>query len=158
MEATKQAEDTARGWTEAQLKIFDKWFDAFKSASAPKVGQGGEQLRQTTLQAWEESVRSSLETQADLSNIVIEALGAWAPQPQNGRDGAAVKQMQDAVRSWTDAQRQAWSSFFQLAKKVDVSALSESWDQLMESSQQSFRKAWESQAQWFTAPAGRARS
>jgi hypothetical protein len=152
MEATQQAENTAREWTQAQLGIYDRWFEAIQSAGTPKTAEGWEQMRKFTLQSWEETVNSSLEAQVELSNIVIDALGAWAPEPQVGRQGSAVKQMQEAVRSWTEAQRQAWSSFFDIAKKVDVSTLTETWDKMMEASQQSVRKAWESQAPWFAVP------
>lgn len=149
MEATKQAESTARDWTEEQVRIFDRWFEALQSAGTPKAAEGLEQLRQSTLQSWEESVKNSLRAQEELSNVVVDALGAWAPKPQDGPQVEAVKQMQEAVKSWTDAQRQAWSSFFDIAKKVDVSMLTDTWNKMVDASQQSMKKAWETQAQWF---------
>jgi len=151
MVATQQAENTARGWTEEQVRIFDRWFEAVQSAGTPRAAEGWEELRRSTLQSWEDSVNNSLRAQEQLSGIVVEALGAWAPQPQDSRQGEAVRQMQDAVRSWTDAQRQAWASFFDVAKKVDISVLTDTWNKMVEASQQSIRNAWETQARWFSS-------
>jgi hypothetical protein len=151
MEATRQAESTTREWTEEQLRIFDRWFEALQSVGTPTTPEGLEQLRKSTIQSWEESVRNSLKAQEELSNVVVDALGAWAPRPQDERQGEAVRQMQEAVKSWTDAQRQAWSSFFDIANKVDVSMLTDTWTKMMEASQQSMKKAWETQAQWFSS-------
>jgi hypothetical protein len=151
MEATKQAENTAKGWTNEQLRIFDRWFEALQSVGTPKAAEGWEELRKSTLQSWEESVRNSLNAQSELSDIVVDALGAWAPRPGDGRADEAVTQMQEAVKSWTEAQRQAWSSFFDVAKKVDTSVLTDTWNKMMEASQQSMKKAWETQAQWLAS-------
>jgi hypothetical protein len=150
VEATKQAENTAKSWAENQIKIYDRWFQTFQSTGAPKALQGWEQMRRNTLDSWEASVKGSLQAQAELARIVVDTLGTWGPaQDQNGR-GAVVGQLREMVKSWTDAQEQVWSSWFDVAKKLDVSSLAESWDKLLEATQQTARKAWETHARWVT--------
>lgn len=151
MATTDKGENTARGWSEEQWRIFDRWVEALQSVGAPKAGEGLEELRQTTLRSWEESVNNTVRAQEELSKIVEEALDAWAPRPQDSRQAEAVRQMQEAVRSWTDVQRQAWSGFFELAKRLDVNQLTDTWNEMMEAGQQSMKDAWETQARWFNS-------
>jgi hypothetical protein len=148
MEGTKQAENTAKSWAETQLKIYDKWFETFQAASAPKAFQGLEQIRKTTIDSWEESVKSSLHAQAELGRIVVDTLGSWGPAPAQNGDGAFLRQLREVVKSSTDAQTQIWSSWFDAARKLDVSLVTGSWDKLVEATQQAVRKAWEAQAEW----------
>lgn len=149
-ETVKKAEDTAKSWTDTQAKIFERWFETFQGAAAPKAVQGFDQIRKVTLESWEASVKSSLQTQAELSKITIDTLAAWAPAPEKGVDGAYVKQLRDLVNSWTEAQAQGWSALFDVAKNVDMSPMAQTWDKLMETFQQSTQRAWKNPAQWFT--------
>ena len=151
MEATEQAEGTTRGWTDEQLRIFDRWFETLQSLGTPPGAERWEELRTSTLQSWEDSVNNSLRAQEELSKVVVEALGEWAPRSEDSRQGEAVRQMQEAVRGWTDAQRQAWTGFFDVAKKVEMSALTDTWNRLMEAGQQSMKQAWDTQSRWFAS-------
>lgn len=150
MEATKQAENSAKSWTDTQAKIFERWFETFQGATAPKAFQGFEQIRKVTLESWEASVKSSLQTQAELSKITVDTLAAWVPTPDQGGEEAYVRQLRDLVNSWTEAQAHGWSTLFEVAKNLDVSLVAESWDKMMETVQQSTKRAWKNPAQWFT--------
>lgn len=136
--ASKKAQATTKSWTETQTKIFDKWFQTVKEAAAPT--DIFEQVQQTTVDTYEASVRNALEAQAQLSRISVDAIAAFVPSAEKGADPAAIKQLRTMVDSWTDAQAEVWSSWFEVARKFDTSLWSDSWDKFTESVQQSVRK------------------
>jgi len=110
MDWTHQGEEMARAWQRAQQQIWDGWLS---SVSGP--GAAPNAYRQT-LGAWRTAVDGTLDAQA-------KALADWAraagEATADGEGAAWVRQGHDMMARWLDAQRQLWTSWFQVASTMD---------------------------------------
>lgn len=114
MDWTHQAEEMARAWQRAQQQIWDGWLT---SVSGP--GAAPSAYRQT-MGAWRTAVDGTLDAQA-------RALADWAraagEASGEGETAAWVRQGHDMMARWLDAQRQMWTSWFQVASTMDPTGL-----------------------------------
>jgi len=115
MDWTSQAEEMARAWQRAQQQIWDGWL---ASVSGPNATPNA--YRQT-MGAWRTAVDGTLDAQA-------RALADWAraagEATGEGESAAWVLQGHDMMARWLDAQRQMWTSWFQVAATMDPTGLS----------------------------------
>ncbi|MGH2768756.1 MAG: hypothetical protein ACRDIF_07365, partial [Actinomycetota bacterium] len=108
MEATKQAEEFFKTWTETQTKVWDSWAEAMQASGGTRSFEGSEELRKITFDSWEQSVKNALEAQADWTRILTGSLTA-AGLTSGTADRRVLDQVQDLVSTWLEAQKRLWA-------------------------------------------------
>lgn len=114
MDWTDQADEMARAWQRAQQQIWDGWLT---SVSGPDAAPN---TYRQTMSAWRTAVDGTLDAQskalADWARAAGEASG-------DGDTSVWVRQGHDMMGRWLDAQRQMWTSWFQVASTMEPTGL-----------------------------------
>jgi hypothetical protein len=63
----RQVEETTRSWTEAQKQLWQGWYETMRRLDPSRPAQLGSEEGRDLLQVWQESVRKTLEAQAEWS-------------------------------------------------------------------------------------------
>ncbi len=154
MEWNKQTEDMFKTWTETQQKMWDQWLTAM---------QGFTQSRPTnewgkTVETWEEALTRTLDAQADWTRLWTGSFNSLSGAPKEMVEWA--RQGEEMMRRLTETQKQLWNGWFQVAKKLDPSALGGNWEQESRKQFQTWRegmqKALDAQAEWVRLWTGQA--
>ena len=148
MEATKQAERAVKAWADTQIKVWESWIGTVEASTTGRSGLW-DQMRKSTLDSLEKSVAKTLDAQAELTHVLTESLAGIWTSADDGVDRVRISEIDAVTKSATEAQKQLWASWFDVAKKVETSQLAAGWQKILEAWQQAIRKALETQAQWF---------
>lgn len=140
MSGNRPMEEMVRNWTEMQQRMWDTWLQTVRGMQMPTgVSQGEEWQRhyQQNLEAWEKAVREALDAQVQWAQKWAQQAGAG----EHANDGMqeVVKQTQEMMKSWTEAQSKLWNAWFDSVKNMDPSRMAEQWD----SEGQRVLKAWQ---------------
>jgi hypothetical protein len=157
VEATKQAERAVKAWTDTQIKVWESWFDTIQASTTGRSGVW-EQARKATIDSLEKSVVNTLDAQAELSHVLVESLQSIWSKAEDAADRARLAEIDAVTKQATQAQKQLWSSWFDVAKKLDTTQLASGWEKALDAWQQAVRKALETQAQWFDVQTSAAKS
>ena len=157
-ETTKQAERqgerserVVKAWTDAQVKIWEGWVDTLQATTVGR-SRVWDDLRKATLETVEHSVDKTLEAQAELSHVVAESLvDLWGTDDKEER--ARIAELDAVAKSATEAQKQLWAAWFDVAKKFPLTEVVGSWQKVVDAWQTTVRKAVETQAQWYDVQA-----
>jgi hypothetical protein len=147
-EATKQAERTMKAWTDSQVKVWESWFDTIQSSTTGRSGVW-EQVRKTTLDSLEKSVVNTLDAQAELSRVLVDSLSSMWARVDDAGDKARLTEIENVTKTATQAQKQLWSSWFDMIRKVDTTQFASGWEKALDAWQDAVRKAIETQVQWY---------
>ncbi|ABM61872.1 hypothetical protein [Halorhodospira halophila] len=140
MSGNQPMEEMVRNWTEMQQRMWDTWLQTVRGMQMPTgVSQADDwqQHYQQNLEAWEKAVREALDAQVQWAQKWAQQAGAG----ENASEGMqeAVKQTQEMMKSWTEAQSKLWNAWFDSVKNMDPSRMAEQWD----SEGQRVLKAWQ---------------
>lgn len=152
MEATKQTENLFRTWTARQMRVWDGWLDAVQTTGGSSMTREWEQMRRITLDAWEDSAMKTLDAQAEWWRGVSETIPPAAPANDASGDRTQLVQTNELIHRWTDAQKQLWRGWFQMARQLDLSKVAGDWERAFETWQEAFRRTVEGQFQWLGGP------
>ncbi|MEI7771175.1 MAG: hypothetical protein WCI67_14375 [Chloroflexales bacterium] len=163
MDWTKQANDMIKTWTGTQQKVWDAWLNSAQLAAAPQSAESWQKIVET----WRGTVKQALESQLQLTQLWAEGVAAASVSLPSvpglprlpslpslpGVPTTPVevtRQILEMTRSWTDTQVRFSENWFDVLKKVDPSALSQSWDptqaqKIISSWQDAAQKAIEAQ-------------
>jgi hypothetical protein len=156
VEATKQAEraeKVVKAWTDTQMKVWESWVDTLQASTGSKSAVW-EQARKTTIESLEKSVTKTLDAQAELSHVLAESVaGLWTSPEDTAAEKARIAELDAITKTATDAQKQLWAAWFDLAKKVPVWEIAGSFQKIVDAWQEAAKKAVETQSHWFDAGA-----
>ena len=113
MEWTKQSEEIFKTWTDAQTKMWNEWLKAMQGFGKSPSSQ----VWDKTIEAWDESIKKMLDAQVDLTQRWAESFNTSQGAPKEMVEWA--KQGQEMGRRWTDTQKQLWTGWFQVVRKLD---------------------------------------
>ncbi|MGH2689018.1 MAG: hypothetical protein ACRDKW_09460 [Actinomycetota bacterium] len=154
VETTTQAErveKVVKAWTDAQTKVWESWVDTVQASTAGK-STVWEQARKATIDSLEKSVTRTLDAQAELGHVVAESVaGMWTDPDDAAATRARVTELDALAKTATDAHRQLWAAWFDLARKVPVWEIAGSYQKIVDAWQEAARNAVEAQAHWFGA-------
>jgi len=147
MEWTKQSEEMLKTWTDTQTKMWNDWLKAIQGFGKSPSSQ----VWDKTLDAWDESIKKILDAQSDWSKRWTESFTASQGTPKEMVEWA--KQGQEMSSRWTETQRQLWTSWFQVVRKLDPTATTGmSWagegQKFLQGWQDAIQKAMDGQAEW----------
>jgi hypothetical protein len=112
MDEGKQSEDVIKRWAELQQKLLTSWLDTVRNL-------GGEQSAKVwseTLEAWQQSINQTMDTQANWARNWAETFAAAEGAPEGVRE--QVRRGQEVLQLWTDAQKELWQNWFKSMKTV----------------------------------------
>jgi hypothetical protein len=146
MDWTKQAEEMAQTWTEAQQKMWDNWLKTVQGFGQSPAAE----MWAKTIDTWEEMIKNGLETQAEWSRLWAENFNkVGAPKEMN----EWAQQTQEMMKQWSEAQKQLWDNWFSIAKKVNPAGSTEGWSKesqkIYQTWQESMQKLMATQNEWF---------
>ena len=142
-EWNKQMEEMVRNWTDMQRQMWDQWLQSVKSTGFPGASGAEEWQKeyQRQLEAWEKAVRDALEAQLTWTREFTNKAGSseHAPEAMN----EMLRQSQEMMKSWTEAQAKLWDAWFDSVKNMDPSQMAGQW----ETDGQQVLKAWQEATQ-----------
>lgn len=161
MDWQKQANEMIRTWTGTQQKVWETWTSSMQLMATPQSPEAW----QRTVETWRGTVKQALESQVELTRLWAEGVAASAvnmpstpsvpgvPAMPAGSSAAMVewtRQMLEMTRAWTETQVRFSENWFELLKKAEPGALSQSWDanqaqRIMATWQDAAQKAVEAQ-------------
>jgi hypothetical protein len=143
---TQQTEEAFKAWSEAQKKIMDNWAEAVKGLSGSQQAE----MWQKTLAAWDDMMRKSMATQANLTQSWLNQFQGLEGMPAQAKD--ATQQFQEISRRWGSTQEQLWESWFKMLKGFDPSQFSAKWLEALQPPiqawQQATKQVIDTQAEW----------
>lgn len=147
MEWTKQVEDMFKSWTEAQTKMCNDWLKAMQGFGKSQSSQVWEK----TVEAWDESIKKTLDAQTDLTQRWAESFTTSKGASKEMVEWA--KQGQDMFKRWNETQKLLWASWFEIVKKFDPStARGMDWgregQKFQQGWQEAIQKDLDTQAEW----------
>jgi gas vesicle protein len=114
------------------------------------------QIWTKTIEAWQESVKGTLEAQVEGSKIWAKSAAEVEGLPKEATEWAT--QIQEMTKNWTDMQQKMWDQWFDMVKKADPAVFSGSWDKdgenMLKTWQEMTKKMMDSQAEWGRTFAG----
>lgn len=146
---TKQSEEMFKTWTESQTKMWNEWLKAMQGFGKSPSSQ----VWDKTVEAWDESITKILDAQSDWTRRWIESFTANQGAPKEMVEWA--KQGQEMSSRWTETQKQLWTGWFQIVKKLDPTGTGMTginWagegQKFVQGWQEAIQKAMDSQAEW----------
>ena len=156
VETTRQAEraeKVVKAWTDTQMKVWESWVDTMQTSTAGR-STVWEQARKATIDSLEKSVTRTLEAQAELSHVLAESVaGLWVNPEDPAAEKARVAELDAITKTATEAHKQLWAAWFDLARKVPVWEIAGGYQKIVDAWQEAARKAVETQAHWYDAGA-----
>lgn len=151
MDAGNQGEQLMKSWAESQQTLLTNWLNTVQNAGA----NPGAALWSQLVTAWQSSVQQTLDAQKKWISTWTESIGSLA-----GRNGSPeelnerVRQGQEMLLRWTEAQQQFWQIWFDAAKNLSsaqqsVEGSTQTAQGLMQAWQENTRKLMGLQSDWF---------
>ena len=113
MSESKSTESLIKKWAETQQKLLTNWLDTMRRSG----GAPGPELWTKTVEAWQTSVKETLDAQAEWTREWTETLAKAKGTPEELRELA--RQGRDLFQRWTDAERQIWQSWFNIVRDIN---------------------------------------
>jgi len=149
MDWSEQAQEMMQAWAATQQKMWSGWLESVQGA-----GQSpGPELWSKTIDAWEQSVKETLDAQAEWTQKWAEQVQAVEGAPEDVN--RLAKDGQEMMDRWNEAQRQLWQQWFDVLRKAastDVlSSQSSEGQKILQAWQETAGRAMEKQMEWATA-------
>jgi len=146
------SENLINTWVQAQQKLLTNWLDTVKRYS----GTHSPDLWTSTVDAWQTSVKQTLDAQEEWMRQWTETLANTQGTPQELQ--ALARQGREQLQRWIDVQRQLWQSWFKIVKdinfKVETGTSAQPESSLLQLWQETTQKMIETQAglaqQWMS--------
>ncbi len=113
MSESKSTESLIKKWAETQQKLLTNWLDTMRRSG----GAPGPELWTKTVEAWQTSVKETLDAQAEWTREWTETLAKAKGTPEELRELA--RQGRDLFQRWTDAERQLWQGWFNIVRDIN---------------------------------------
>src|SRR6185437_1659334 len=107
------SENLINTWVQAQQKLLTNWLDTVKRYS----GTHSPDLWTSTVDAWQTSVKQTLDAQEEWMRQWTETLANTQGTPQELQ--ALARQGREQLQRWIDVQRQLWQSWFKIVKDIN---------------------------------------
>ncbi len=143
MEWTKQSQDMFKTWTDTQKKMWEDWFQTMQGLGASQPNE----VWKKTVDGWSDSINKTLDAQAEWIRVWADTAGTAKNMPKETAEWA--KQGHDMMKRWTETQKQLWTTWFDIVRKLDPG---KNWGQdgqkFLQGWQDAVKKAADTQAEW----------
>ena len=115
MSANMPGEQMMKAWAESQRQVLTNWLDMVRSSGAGGAIPDATVWNQT-VDSWRTAVMNTLDAQAVWMRTWSDSL-TKAPGVPNEMQ-ALIREGQENMERWSDAQRQLWQSWFDLMRET----------------------------------------
>ena len=113
MSDKKSDENLLKTWSEAQQKLLTDWLDTMrKLGGTPTL-----ELWTKTVDAWQSSVKETVDARAEFTRQLTETLANAKGTPEELRELA--RQGREQLQHWTEAERDLWQGWFNVAREIN---------------------------------------
>ncbi len=106
-------ESLLKTWAESQQKLLSDWLDALRRLG----GTPTMELWTKTMDAWQSSVKETLDARAELTHQWTEALANTKGTPEELRELA--REGREQLQNWAEAERELWQGWFKIARDIN---------------------------------------
>jgi hypothetical protein len=106
-------ESLLKTWAESQQKLLTDWLDALRRLG----GTPTMELWTKTMDAWQSSVKETLDARAELTHQWTEALANAKGTPEELRELA--REGREQLQNWAEAERELWQGWFKIARDIN---------------------------------------
>lgn len=106
-------ESLLKNWAESQQKLLTDWLETLRKFG----GRPTLELWKTTVDAWQTSVKETLDAQTAWTHQWIEVLSNAKGTPEELQ--ALVRQGREQLQQWTEAERDLWQSWFKMVREIN---------------------------------------
>ena len=144
MSESRSSDSLIKTWAGTQQQLLTNWLDTVRRfGGTPTL-----ELWTKTVEAWQASVKETLDARAEWTREWTETLANAKGTPEELRDLA--RQGQELLQRWTDAERQLWQGWFNIVKdinfKVEPGTAAQAGSDLVQLWQESAHKMIDAQA------------
>jgi hypothetical protein len=106
-------ESLLKNWAESQQKLLTNWLDTLrKFGGTPTM-----ELWKATVDAWQNSVKETLDAQTKWTHQWIEVLTNAKGTPEELQ--TLVRQGREQLQQWTEAEQDLWQSWFKIVREIN---------------------------------------
>ena len=105
-------ENLLKTWAQSQQKLLTDWLDALRRLG----GTPTMELWTKTMDAWQSSVKETLDARAALTQQWTEALANAKGTPEELRELA--REGREQLQHWAEAERELWQGWFKIARDL----------------------------------------
>ena len=106
-------ESLLKTWAESQQKLLTDWLDALRRLG----GTPTLELWTKTMDAWQSSVKETLDAQAQWTREWTETLANAKGTPEELRELA--REAREQLQNWAEAERELWQGWFKIARDLN---------------------------------------
>ncbi|HMA33878.1 MAG TPA: hypothetical protein VKY74_05295 [Chloroflexia bacterium] len=106
-------ESLVQTWATSQQKLITEWLATVRRFG----GTPSLELWKDTVDAWQSSVKETLDAQAQWATQFTETLATATGTPDELR--ALARQGQDDLRRWAEAERDLWQGWFNIVRSLN---------------------------------------
>jgi hypothetical protein len=113
MDESRPSANLIKTWADTQQQLLTNWFDTMR-------GLGGTPSQATwhqTVEAWQKSVKETLDVQAEWARNWTETLASAKGNPEELRN--LLRQGQEQMQRWIDTERRLWQVWFDIVKDIN---------------------------------------
>ena len=112
--STTNTEDTLlKNWADSQQKLLANWLDTLRKLG----GTPTMELWKTTVDAWQNSVKETLDAQTTWTHQWIDVLSNAKGTPEELQK--LVSQGREQLQQWADAERDLWQRWFDIVREIN---------------------------------------
>ena len=113
MSDKKSDENMLTTWSETQQKLLTDWLDTMrKLGGTPTL-----ELWTKTVDAWQSSVKETVDARAEFTRQLTETLANAKGTPEEFRELA--REGQDQLQHWAEAERDLWQGWFNIVRQIN---------------------------------------
>jgi hypothetical protein len=106
-------ESMLKTWSETQQKLLTDWLDTLrKLGGTPTL-----ELWTKTVDAWQSSVKETVDARAEFTRQLTETLANAKGTPEELRELARKEREQ--VQQWAEAERELWQGWFNIVREIN---------------------------------------
>jgi hypothetical protein len=106
-------ESLFKNWADSQQKLLTDWLDTLRKLG----GTPTMELWKTTVDAWQNSVKQTLDAHTAWTHQWIEVLTNAKGTPEELQ--TLVRQGKEQLQQWTEAERDLWQSWFNVVREIN---------------------------------------
>ena len=110
---SNNTENLLKTWSEAQQKLLADWLDNVRKLG----GTSTMELWTKTVDAWQSSVKATLDAQAEWAHQWTDILAKAKGTPDEMQNLA--KEGREQLQNWADAQRELWQGWFNAVREIN---------------------------------------
>jgi len=144
MSQNQSSENLITTWAETQQRLLTNWLESMRGFA----GTASPELWTKTIEAWQASVKETLDAQAAWTREWTEALAHAKGTPEELQQ--LTRQGRELLQRWIEAERQIWQGWFNIVRdinfRVDPTASTQGGRDLIQLWQESTHRMIDAQA------------